>query len=41
MDASGAEKLLGKGDGFYLHNGKLTRLQVPFVTAADVIKVAQ
>jgi len=41
MDANGAEKLLGKGDGFYLHNGKLTRLQVPFATAADVIKVAQ
>ncbi len=37
LDAPGADKLLGRGDGIFSAGGSTTRLQVPFTTDADAL----
>ena len=39
LDTGGAEKLLGKGDGLVLLNGKLVRFQGPYVSDKEVVRI--
>lgn len=39
LGRKGAEQLLGKGDMLFYNDGAITRLQAPFISAADILNV--